>query len=102
MGPFSKLKALLDCFWKPGAALSLVSAVRSLPSALCCWGAWGAWELIFQIKSLTWKLFLGGQELLSALCFLLSALSAFCSLLSALCSLLSAAGGPGVLGSPFS
>ena len=71
---------------------SLRPALRSLLSALYCWGAWGAWELILQIKSLTWKLFLGGQGLLSALCSLLSALrslSAFCSLLSAFCSPLS-------------
>ena len=38
----------------------LLSALCSLPSALCCWGARGAWELILVIKKFAWKLFFGG------------------------------------------
>ena len=55
--------------------------------------AWSTWKLILRLESLTWILFFGGPELLSALCSLPSAL---CSLPSALCSLL--LGGQGSLG----
>jgi hypothetical protein len=81
---FSQLKALLgNCFLEANSC-SLLSAHCSPLSALCWWEAWGLGRLgspFSKFKSLTWKLFLGGQELLSAFCFLLSAVSALCSVL---------------------